>query len=60
MIKFSDLRLRLQFIDSEFGYLASQNGFNMARLVGPFYEGHPDRYPVVTEPLLIPSISPQY
>lgn len=50
MIKFYDLCLRLQFIDSEFGYLASGNGFNVARLAGPFYEGQLDRYPGVTEP----------
>lgn len=60
MIKFYDLYLRLPFIDSEFGYLASKNGFNMARLVGPFYEGHPDPQPisyrVPPNPLNIPSI----
>lgn len=42
MIKSYDLCLSSRFIDSEFGYLASKNVFNMARLVGPFYEGHPD------------------
>lgn len=45
MIESHDLCLSLQFIDSEFGYLASKTGFNMARLVGPFHEGHPDLIP---------------
>lgn len=60
MIKLYGLCLRLPFIDSEFGYLASKNGFNMARLAGPSYEGHPDlllsSYRVPPNPLNIPSI----
>ena len=45
IIKLYGLCLHLPFIDSEFGYLASKNEFNMARLVGPFYEGHSDSLP---------------
>lgn len=60
MIKFFDLCLRLHFIDSEFGYLASKNGFNMARLVGPFYEGHPDSLPNSYRVPPNPLNTPQY
>ena len=45
MTKLYGLCLCLPFIDSEFGYLASKNEFNMARLVGSFHEGHFDSLP---------------